>query len=105
RVWCGSRSVSRASTTSWPTWSRVSPPRSRSTRPERPIRKRWRRSRGDDVTIFDTTPVDMASIDMTTVDLPTEGEVGVVKIGALTLENGAVIEDVSIALQRWGELS
>jgi homoserine O-acetyltransferase len=42
---------------------------------------------------------------MTTVDLPTEGEVGVVKIGALTLENGAVIEDVSIALQRWGELS
>ncbi|MGY4653332.1 homoserine O-acetyltransferase/O-succinyltransferase [Mycobacterium sp. URHB0021] len=57
------------------------------------------------MTIFDTTPVDMASIAMTTVGLPAEGEVGVVKIGALTLENGAVIEDVSIAVQRWGELS
>ena len=28
-----------------------------------------------------------------------------VDIGPLTLENGAVIDDVSIAVQRWGELS
>jgi homoserine O-acetyltransferase/O-succinyltransferase len=39
------------------------------------------------------------------VALPPDGELGVVDIGALTLENGAVIEDVSIAVQRWGELS
>ena len=37
--------------------------------------------------------------------LPAEGEVGVVDIGSLTLENGQVIDDVSIAVQRWGELS
>jgi homoserine O-acetyltransferase len=37
--------------------------------------------------------------------LPPEGEIGVVDIGALALENGAVIDDVSIAVQRWGELS
>lgn len=37
--------------------------------------------------------------------LPPEGEIGVVDIGALTLESGAVIDDVSIAVQRWGELS
>ncbi|MCH9768644.1 MAG: homoserine O-acetyltransferase [Actinomycetia bacterium] len=37
--------------------------------------------------------------------LPREGEVAVVDIGALKLENGAVIDDVSIAVQRWGELS
>lgn len=37
--------------------------------------------------------------------LPAEGEVGVVDIGPLKLENGAVIDDVSIAVQRWGELS
>lgn len=37
--------------------------------------------------------------------LPAEGEVGVVDIGSLTLESGAVIDDVSIAVQRWGELS
>ncbi|WP_422749826.1 homoserine O-acetyltransferase MetX [Mycobacterium sp. WMMD1722] len=39
------------------------------------------------------------------VDLPAEGEVGVIDIGALTLESGVVLEDVSIAVQRWGELS
>ena len=39
------------------------------------------------------------------VTLPAEGEIGVVKIGALTLESGAVLPDVSIAVQRWGELS
>ena len=37
--------------------------------------------------------------------LPAEGETGVVDIGALTLENGTVLDDVSIAVQRWGELS
>jgi homoserine O-acetyltransferase/O-succinyltransferase len=37
--------------------------------------------------------------------LPAEGEVGIVDIGSLTLESGAVIDDVSIAVQRWGELS
>jgi homoserine O-acetyltransferase/O-succinyltransferase len=47
------------------------------------------------VTIFDV-PTDA---------LPAEGEVAIVDIGSLTLENGAVIDDVSIAVQRWGELS
>jgi len=37
--------------------------------------------------------------------LPAEGEVGVVDIGSLTLENGTVLDDISIAVQRWGELS
>ncbi|MGE2726638.1 homoserine O-acetyltransferase MetX [Mycolicibacterium pulveris] len=37
--------------------------------------------------------------------LPAEGEIGVVDIGSLTLECGVVIEDVQIAVQRWGELS
>ena len=37
--------------------------------------------------------------------LPAEGEIGVVDIGPLRLETGAVIDDVSIAVQRWGELS
>jgi homoserine O-acetyltransferase/O-succinyltransferase len=37
--------------------------------------------------------------------LPAEGEVGVVDVGPLTLESGAILEDVSIAVQRWGELS
>lgn len=37
--------------------------------------------------------------------LPAEGEIGVVKIGALTLESGVVLDDVSIAVQRWGQLN
>jgi homoserine O-acetyltransferase/O-succinyltransferase len=37
--------------------------------------------------------------------LPAEGEVGVVDIGSLRLESGVVIDDVFIAVQRWGELS
>jgi homoserine O-acetyltransferase len=40
-----------------------------------------------------------------TAILPAEGEVGLVDIGPLKLENGAVIDDVTIAVQRWGELS
>jgi len=53
------------------------------------------------VTIFDVPTRD----EPTTTALPPEGELGVVNIGALTLENGAVLDDVSIAVQRWGELS
>lgn len=48
------------------------------------------------MTIFD---------DVTTATLPAEGEVGFLDIGSLTLENGAVVDDVTIAVQRWGELS
>ncbi|BBY28457.1 homoserine O-acetyltransferase MetX [Mycolicibacterium sediminis] len=40
-----------------------------------------------------------------TAELPPEGEVGVVDVGTLTLESGVVLDDVSIAVQRWGELS
>ena len=40
-----------------------------------------------------------------TTALPAEGEVGIVDIGSLNCENGAVIDDVCIAVQRWGELS
>jgi homoserine O-acetyltransferase len=40
-----------------------------------------------------------------TAQLPAEGELTVVNIGPLTLENGTVLDDVSIAVQRWGELS
>jgi homoserine O-acetyltransferase/O-succinyltransferase len=43
--------------------------------------------------------------DVPTTQLPAEGELGVVDIGALRLENGQVIDAVSIAVQRWGELS
>ncbi|AKS36772.1 homoserine acetyltransferase [Mycolicibacterium goodii] len=42
---------------------------------------------------------------MATVPLPAEGEIAVVNIGALALENGTVLPDVSIAVQRWGELA
>lgn len=37
--------------------------------------------------------------------LPPEGETAIVNIGALELESGVVLDDVSIAVQRWGELS
>ncbi len=40
-----------------------------------------------------------------TTQLPAEGELSVVNIGSLVLENGTVLDDVSIAVQRWGELS
>lgn len=40
-----------------------------------------------------------------TLALPAEGEIGIVDIGPLTLESGVVIDDVSIAVQRWGRLS
>ncbi|ULE33715.1 homoserine O-acetyltransferase MetX [Mycobacterium sp. IDR2000157661] len=51
------------------------------------------------MTIFDV------EADVPLVSLPDEGEIGVVDIGPLTLENGTVLDDVSIAVQRWGELS
>jgi homoserine O-acetyltransferase len=47
----------------------------------------------------------MTISDVPTQTLPAEGEVGIVDIGSLKLESGAVINDVSIAVQRWGELS
>lgn len=47
----------------------------------------------------------MTLSDVSTPLLPAEGELGVVDVGALTLENGTVLDDVSIAVQRWGELS
>ncbi|MDT5282993.1 MAG: homoserine O-acetyltransferase/O-succinyltransferase, partial [Mycobacterium sp.] len=39
----------------------------------------------------------MTISEVPTDTLPAEGEVGVVDIGPFTLENGAVIDDVSIA--------
>ncbi|OBK28077.1 homoserine O-acetyltransferase [Mycobacterium asiaticum] len=47
----------------------------------------------------------MTISDVPTQALPAEGEIGIVDVGALTLESGAVIDDVHIAVQRWGELS
>ena len=49
----------------------------------------------------------MTIVDLTTdlVTLPPEGEIGIVEIGNLTLENGEVIEDAFIAVQRWGKPS
>lgn len=47
----------------------------------------------------------MTISDVPTQTLPAEGEVGVVDLGPLRLDNGAVIGDVAIAVQRWGELS
>jgi homoserine O-acetyltransferase len=43
--------------------------------------------------------------DAPTQTLPADGEVGIVDVGSLTLESGVVLDDVSIAVQRWGELS
>ena len=47
----------------------------------------------------------MTISDVPTATLPAEGEIGVVAIGSLRLESGAVIDDVHIAVQRWGKLS
>jgi homoserine O-acetyltransferase/O-succinyltransferase len=47
----------------------------------------------------------MTISDVPTQTLPAEGEIGLVDIGSLTTETGAVIDDVCIAVQRWGELS
>lgn len=60
------------------------------------------------MTAFDTlpnvTPPNVTPPTRTT-ELPAEGEIGIVDVGALTLESGAVLDDVAIAVQRWGELS
>jgi homoserine O-acetyltransferase/O-succinyltransferase len=47
----------------------------------------------------------MTISEVPTVTLPAEGDVRIVDIGSLKLESGAVLHDVSIAVQRWGELS
>ncbi|MGV7824726.1 homoserine O-acetyltransferase MetX [Mycobacterium kansasii] len=47
----------------------------------------------------------MTISDVPTQTLPAEGEIGLVDIGSLRLESGAVIDDVCIAVQRWGTLS
>jgi homoserine O-acetyltransferase/O-succinyltransferase len=47
----------------------------------------------------------MTISDVPTQTLPAEGAVGFVDIGSLTTESGAVIDDVCIAVQRWGQLS
>jgi homoserine O-acetyltransferase len=48
---------------------------------------------------------EMMISDVPRLSLPPEGEIALVDIGSLTLESGAVIDDVTIAVQRWGELS
>ncbi len=53
------------------------------------------------MTIIDVPVSDISAAPL----LPAEGETGVVNIGSLTLESGIVLPDVSIAVQRWGELS
>ncbi|KZS84378.1 MULTISPECIES: homoserine O-acetyltransferase MetX [Mycobacterium] len=47
----------------------------------------------------------MTISEVPTQTLPAEGEIGLVDIGSLRLESGAVIDDVCIAVQRWGTLS
>jgi homoserine O-acetyltransferase/O-succinyltransferase len=47
----------------------------------------------------------MTISDVPTHTLPAEGEIGFVDIGSITTESGEVIDDVCIAIQRWGELS
>ncbi|KZS60624.1 homoserine O-acetyltransferase [Mycobacterium kansasii] len=47
----------------------------------------------------------MTISEVPTQTLPAEGEIGLVDIGSLRLESGAVIDDVCIAVQRWGKLS
>src|SRR5690349_22119516 len=51
------------------------------------------------------TEIPTVSPDLPPANLPAEGEIGEVNIGALLLENGTVLPDVTIAVQRWGELS
>lgn len=48
---------------------------------------------------------DMTISDVPTQTLPAEGEIGLIDVGSLQLESGAVIDDVCIAVQRWGKLS
>lgn len=48
----------------------------------------------------------MTTLDVTRISAPpAEGELTVVDIGPLQLESGVVLDDVSIAVQRWGRLS
>ncbi len=58
------------------------------------------------MTVFDVPGDERLREEQTArAQLPTEGQVGVVGIGALRLESGRVLDDVSIVVQRWGELS
>src|SRR3982074_627102 len=57
------------------------------------------------MTVFELPSAERLREEQEPVILPAEGEVGLVDIGSVTLENGAVIDDVTIAVQRWGELS
>ena len=57
------------------------------------------------MTVFELPSAERLREEHEPVILPAEGEVGLVDIGSVTLENGAVIDDVTIAVQRWGELS
>lgn len=45
----------------------------------------------------------MTISDVPTQTLPAEGEIGLIDVGSLQLESGAVIDDVCIAVQRWGK--
>src|SRR6201991_1121718 len=47
----------------------------------------------------------MTIFDVPTQTVPDEGELGFVDLGPLVTESGALIDDVCIAVQRWGELS
>ncbi|WP_092801460.1 homoserine O-acetyltransferase MetX [Rhodococcus globerulus] len=49
--------------------------------------------------------VNEAQTTITDILPPPDGRVGTVDIGSLQLENGAVLPSVSLAVQRWGELS
>jgi len=51
------------------------------------------------------TIIDVPLSEAPVAELPAEGAIGVVDIGSLTLESGVVLPNVSIAVQRWGELS
>ena len=57
------------------------------------------------MTVFELSAHERLREEQEPLNLPAEGEVGLVDIGSLTLETGAVIDDVTIAVQRWGELS
>ena len=51
------------------------------------------------------TIIDVPAPHAPLAELPAEGQIGVVRIGDLTLESGVVLPEVSIAVQRWGALS
>lgn len=52
-----------------------------------------------------TEPSTARPVTGTTLLPPPDGRLGVITIGDIRLENGAVVPDVGLAVQRWGELS